>query len=160
MQKACLTVCLILLVAATARAQDARPDFSGAWTLDLTKSDFGEMPAPDSLVSVIAHKEPNITITTTQKGPQEEVTNVRALTTDGKETLNKLRTMGGEQGVKSITTWSGRTLTTAFTLDAQGTVVAIRDSLVLSDDGKVLTVTREVKTAQGDFATKMVFNRQ
>jgi hypothetical protein len=153
-------VYLILLAAATAVAQDAKPDFTGTWTLDLTKSDFGQMPPPESLVSVIEHKEPNLKITTTQKGAQGELTNVRALTTDGKENVNKLRTMGGEQEVKSITRWNGRALTTAFTLDAQGAAVDVSDTFALSEDGKVLTVTREVKTPQGDFATTMVFNRK
>ena len=160
MKKACLTLCLILLAAATAPAQDTRPDFSGTWVLDRTKSDFGQMPPPDSLVSVIEHKEPSIKITTTQKGEQGEITNARTLTTDGKESLNKLKTMGGEQEVKSITKWTGRTLTTAFTLDVQGIAVEVNDSFALSDDGKVLTVMRQVKTPDGDLPSKMVFNKQ
>ena len=160
MKRMHVAICLILLAAATAVAQDAKPDFSGTWTLDLAKSDFGQMPAPDSLVSVIEHKEPNLKITTTQKGQQGELTNTRVLTTDGKENVNKLQTMGGEQEVKSTTRWNGRALTTAFTIDAQGTAIEVSDSFALSADGKVLTVTREVKTPQGDLATKMVFNKQ
>jgi hypothetical protein len=151
---------LLVLAAAGAAAQDAKPDFSGTWTLDLTRSDFGPMPPPDSLVSVIEHKEPSFKITTTQKGQQGELTNVRTLSTDGKETVNRLRTMAGEQDVKSITKWNGRLLTTSFSLDAQGTTIDVSDTFDLSDDGKVLTVTRALKSPQGDFGTKMVFSKQ
>jgi hypothetical protein len=160
MKKAYAFICLILLAAAAVTAQGGKPDLSGTWTLDLTRSDFGQMPPPDSLVSVIEHKEPNIKITTTQKGQQGELTNVRNLTTDGKETVNKVRTMAGEQDVKAITTWKGPVLTTAFSLDAGGTMVDISDAFSLSDDGKVLTVMREIKTPQGDLATKMVFDKK
>jgi hypothetical protein len=160
MKKAIFALSAIVLAAAVVAAQDAKPDFSGTWTLDLAKSDFGPMPPPDSLVSVIEHKEPNFKITTTQKGQQGELTNVRALTTDGKEAVNKLQTMGGEQDVKSITKWNGRLLTTSFSLDAQGAMIDITDTFALSDDGKLLTVTRSLKTPQGDFTSTMVFTKK
>ena len=38
--------------------------------------------------------------------------------------------------------------------------VGMRDSWELSDDGKVLTMVREIRTPQGDFTTKTVFNKK
>jgi hypothetical protein len=152
---------LILLLAASAPAQEARPNFSGTWILDLEKSDFAQMPAPDSIVNVIDHKEPALKIATTQKGQQGEVTNERNLTTDGKENANKMRTMGGEQQeVKSTTKWVGRKLMTAFKLDVQGGVIEITDAWELSGDGKTMTVVRDLKNPQGELTQTIVFNKQ
>ncbi len=164
MKKAILSVSAalaVLLLSASAWAQDATPNFTGKWNLDAAKSDFGPMPPPDSVVHVIEHKEPSIKIVTTQKGAQGETTNERLLTTDGKENVNKMR-MGpdGEQEVKSTSKWNGKALATSFTLNVQGNVFDINDSWTLSADGKVLTVVREIKGAQGEFAATTVFNKQ
>jgi hypothetical protein len=151
----------VLVVSAAAWAQDAKPDFTGKWNLDVAKSDFGPMPPPDSVVHVIEHKEPNIKIVTTQKSAQGETTNERLLTTDGKENVNKMR-MGadGEQQVTSTSKWNGKALATSFKLSAQGTDFDINDSWTLSDDGKVLTIVRAIKAPQGEFAATTVFNKQ
>ena len=155
-----LFVLLVLPVAASLRAQDATPNFTGKWNLDASKSDFGPMPPPESIVHVIEHKEPSVKVVTTQKGAQGEVTTERQLTTDGKENVNKMRVGPAEQEVKSTTKWSGKALTTAFKLDMQGNVFDVNDSWKVSDDGKVLTIVREIKTAQGDFTTTTVYNKQ
>ena len=86
-----LFVLLVLPVAASLRAQDATPNFTGQWNLDASKSDFGPMPPPESIVHVIEHKEPSVKVVTTQKGAQGEATTERQLTTDGKENVNKMR---------------------------------------------------------------------
>jgi hypothetical protein len=161
MKNSLLTACAVLVLTTSAWAQDATPNFTGKWNLDLTKSDFGPIPPPESVVHVIDHKEPTLKVVTTQKGPQGEVTNERILTTDGKENVNKLR-MGGPdpQEVKSTSKWNGKALTTAFKLDIQGNTIDVSDSWKLSDDGKVLTAIREFKSSQGDFVTTTVFNKQ
>jgi hypothetical protein len=161
MLSAAFAVCLVLPVVAAARAQDATPNFTGKWSIDIAKSDFGPMPAPESVVHVIDHKEPNIKIVTTQKGPQGETTNERLLTTDGKDNVNKVR-MGSPEpmDIKSTTKWAGKTLATAFKIDIQGNAFDVNDSWKLSDDGKVLTIVREFKSPQGEFAATTVFNKQ
>ena len=164
MKNAILNVCaalLVLLLSASAWAQDAKPDFTGKWNLDVAKSDFGPMPPPDSVVHVIEHKEPSIKIVTTTKGAQGETTNERLLTTDGKENVNKMR-MGpdGDQQVTSTSKWNGKALATSFKLSAQGAEFDINDSWTLSDDGKVLTVVRAIKAPQGEFTATTVFNKQ
>jgi hypothetical protein len=153
-------VCLMLLLPVSAKAQDAKPNFSGTWNLDVTKSDFAGAPAPDSIVHVIEHKDPNLKITSTQKSQQGELTNTRTLTTDGKESVNKMRTMAGEQDVKSTTTWNGNKLANAFKLDIQGSAIDINETWELSDGGKVLSVARDINTPQGPFHQVYVFNKQ
>jgi hypothetical protein len=160
MKRTLSTAGVILLLAASAAAQGATPNFSGTWSVDVAKSDFGPAPPPDSIVMVIDHKEPNIKATTTQKGQQGDTSNETNVTTDGTENVNKLRAMGTEQDVKSTAKWNGKKLATARTLDVQGMSIGMNDSWEISDDGKVMTIVREVRTPQGDFATKMVFNKK
>jgi len=150
---------LVLLLAASATAQDAKPDFSGKWSLDIAKSDFGAAPPPESIVHVIEHKEPSLKVSSTQTGPQGTVTNTRNLTTDGKENANTMRAMGTEQAIKSTTKWDASKLVTALKVDFQGMTADILDSWELSADGKVLTISRQFKTTQGDFTQKTVFNK-
>lgn len=161
MKKTLLSVGLALVLATVASAQAPGPNFSGTWVVDLTKSDFGPMPPPESVVLVVEHKEPNLKVTVTQRSAGSEVTNVRLVTTDGKDNSNKMRTPDGEtQDVISTTKWTGSALATAYKVNAQGMTVDITDSWELSDGGKVLTASRSVKTPQGNFQAKVVYNRK
>jgi hypothetical protein len=144
----------------TARAQDARPNFTGKWVLDAAKSDFGPMPPPDSVIHTIDHKEPTLKIATAQKSAQGDVTNERTLTTDGKPNVNKVRMGGPEQDVTSTTTWVGKTLKTVMKAEVQGMTLGFNDTWTLSDDGKVLTIVRAITSDQGEFAVTTVFNKQ
>lgn len=155
-----LAALISVISTSPAPAQVAKPNFAGTWSLDVAKSDFGPMPAPESIVHVIEHNEPNIKITTTQKSQAGETTNTRMLTTDGKETTSKIKMAGAEQDVKTTAKWDGKTLALVATFDAEGATIALRDTWTLSDDGKVLTIVRTAKTPQGDFAAKTVYNKQ
>jgi len=150
---------LMLLLATPAWAQGA-PNFSGTWKVDIAKSDFGPAPPPESIVMVIDHKEPVIKATTTQKSQIGDTSNDSVVTTDGKENTNRLKGAGLDQDVKSTTKWNGTKLATQRTIEVQGMSISTTDSWELSADGKVLTISREIRTPQGDFATKTVFNKQ
>ncbi|MBI3401766.1 MAG: hypothetical protein HY048_10125 [Acidobacteria bacterium] len=160
MKNALSTAALVLLVSVSARAQNAMPNFSGTWTLDLAKSDFGPAPPPDSVVMTIDHKEPSLKSTTVQKGQQGDAANESTITTDGKENVNRLRAAGMEQDVKSTSKWNGKRLTTERGFEIQGMSIGMNDAWELSDDGKVLTIVREINTPQGSFSTRMAFNKQ
>jgi hypothetical protein len=148
-----------LLLTFTAAAQSL-PDFSGTWTLDAAKSDFGPMPPPDSIVMVIDHKEPTLKMTVTQKSQMGDATNDSTYTTDGKDNVNKVRSAAGEQNFKSTTKWSGKVLATNRTIEAQGMSIGIDETWDLSPDGKVMTINRTLNTPQGAFNTKMVLNKK
>jgi hypothetical protein len=150
----------VLLLTVSALAQSALPNFSGTWSLDAAKSDFGPIPGPESIVMVIDHKEPALKVSVTQKGPQGEATNDSTYTTDGKDNTNKMRSPAGDQDVKSTTKWNGKILATTRTIEAQGMSIGIDDAWELSADGKVMTINRQLKTPQGDFSTKIVLNKK
>ena len=153
-------VLAVLIGFVTPSAQGAKPDFTGKWSLDAAKSDFGQVPAPDSMVHDIEHKEPNLKVMTSVKSAAGDTTNTRTFSTDGKESTNKLSMMGTEQAVTTTAKWEGPSLIVSASFEAQGTTVQLIDTWTLSGDGKVLTIGRVVKTPQGDFTTKTVFNKQ
>jgi len=149
----------IVLLAVSVYAQGL-PNFTGTWTFDAAKSDFGPIPPPESIVMVIDHKEPTLKVNVMQKTPMGEATNDSTYTTDGKDNINKMRSPAGEQDVKSTTKWNGRTLTTSRTIEAQGMTIGIEETWDLSADTKVLTINRMLKTPQGDFNTKITLNKK
>ena len=146
--------------AASAGAQNARPDFSGTWTLDLSRSNPGPLPPPESLDAVIEHKDPTITSTLTQKGADGVVTSRTTITTDGEENRNILSTADGDAVLLSRSRWSGRTLIIATSTTLQGTPIGVTESWTLSADGKEMVVSRAFSSDQGAFQQKFVFMRR
>jgi hypothetical protein len=155
-----LLAALLCFTSSPVRAQDAKPNFTGTWSLDAAKSDFGQMPAPESIVHVIEHTEPNVKITTTQRTKMGESNNVRTFTTDGKESTSKISMGGMEQEVKTTAKWDGQKLALVAAFDAQGTTVELNDTWTLSDENKILTIVRTAKTPQGDVTVKTVYTKQ
>src|SRR5438105_5674927 len=88
------------------QAAQAKPNFSGEWKLNASKSEFGPMPAPTSRTDKIAHADPALKITTTQSGQNGDVTYDLKYATDGSETTNELR----GNAMKSTSKWDGDTL--------------------------------------------------
>jgi hypothetical protein len=148
------------LVSPAPMVQSAKPDFSGTWTMDATKSDFGQMPAPQSILLVVEHKDPTLKVTVTQKSSEGEFTNIRNLTTDGTENKNTVKTMDGDQPITSTTKWNGSILATSAALSIQGMSISMSETWELSADGKSLTTSREFTTDQGSFGQKVVFTKQ
>src|SRR5258707_12832743 len=65
-----------------------KPDYSGTWKLNVSKSDFGPLPAPDTRTDTIEHKDPSLKAATSQDGAQGKQEYTLAITTDGKEATN------------------------------------------------------------------------
>ena len=149
---------LLLLMAAlalAALAQD-KPNFSGDWELQVAKSEFGPLPAPESQVLVIDHKEPKLQIKATSKGPQGEQTITRNVTTDGEENTNQV----GGNPWKSKSRWEEKALVTESNFELQGNKIRIKDRWTLSDDGKSFTNNRELASDMGEASQKLVFSKK
>jgi hypothetical protein len=148
-------------IAAPPPAQATRPNLTGTWRLDARKSNFGGSQAPESIVQVIDHQEPAITITTTTAWRKDQAgVSEQTLTTDGKESVNKMEAMGVLQDVKVTGAWRGDTLAIAWKIESPGGPVEFNDSWSLSADRKVLTLVRAGKTSQGAFTLKTVYTKQ
>ncbi|MEO7274012.1 MAG: hypothetical protein ABIX28_02065 [Vicinamibacterales bacterium] len=147
------------LAAAPVAAQEVRPDFSGTWTLDLSRSIPSPLPPPESLATVIEHQDPTITSTVTQKGADGEVTSRTTITTDGQENRNTVSTTAGEVTLTSRSRWSGRTLIIATSMTIEGTPIGVTESWSLSADGREMIVSRAFSSDQGAVQQKFVFTR-
>jgi hypothetical protein len=147
---------LVVTGLAAGAVADDKPDFSGKWKMDVAKSDFGPMPAPESQTSVIDHKDPKLKVTATVKGgPQGDRTSESNYTTDGKEVTNKQ----GEVEIKTVGSWDGKNLVLKSKLEFQGTPVEITETWTLAEGGKQMTIARALKTGMGDFSQTSVFTK-
>jgi hypothetical protein len=135
----------------------AKPNFTGDWKLNTSKSNFGEAPAPDSWTYKIDHADPKVTSVAKTSGPMGEFEMKSACTTDSKECTNE-----GFQGspIKSVMKWDGDTLVN----DAKGQFgemdFTMNQKWTLSADGKTLTIVQTTSTSMGEFTQTLVFDKQ
>ncbi len=146
----------MLAVAFGAVQAQAKSDFSGTWKANTSKSDFGPMPAPDSVVEKIVHEEPSLKVNIAQVGGQGDMTYDMSYTTDGKESVNKV----ADNEFKTTLKWDSDDLVAETKGAFDGNEFTAKDRWALSDGGKTMTVTRHITTSMGDFDMKMVFEKQ
>ncbi|MBI3682057.1 MAG: hypothetical protein HY235_16865 [Acidobacteria bacterium] len=144
---------LILLTAALIAA---KPNFSGEWKMDPSKSDFGPNPAPEKIVRTIQHDDPNLAIKTLLVSQQGEIASGLKYTTDGKECTNTTRF--GE--AKGTAKWDGDTLVIESKLQFQGADIVQKDRWTLSSDGKAMKVQTSIKSPQGEIEMAISFDKQ
>ena len=142
--------------AGSATASD-KPNLSGTWVLDAAKSDFGQMPPPDSRTDTIEHKEPSIKITVDQTGQMGEMNFTMDLVTDG-TTVSKWTAFGNE--AHSTAHWEGNTLVVKTDAKFQDDPVSFQVKYTLSPDGKTLNVQDHFSGPMGEGDAKLVFNRR
>jgi len=147
---------LIALSGAATLAQEKQPNFSGNWTLNVSKSDFGVLGGPDKRTDVITHKEAALTDEVSAEGAQGKQQYTIKYTTDGKEVTNQIN--GRE--VKSTLKWDGPTLVITSTLTFNDNPVDVRATWALSADGKTLTISAHYASAMGETDQKLVLEKQ
>ncbi len=144
--------------AAMMHMSSGTPNLTGTWKLNLTKSNFGQMPGPASQMDTIEDNEPTVKITMDQKGGMMgDINTTETLSTDGKPTTS---TGMGDAKVTSTTSWNGGSLVIDSKTDFQGNAVTIKDTLTLSPDGKTLTEATHVESGMGNFDSTSVFDKQ
>lgn len=146
----------LLLAAAPALAQKT-PNFSGAWNLDLEKSELGPMPRPDSAHYLIRHAGPNLTLDYSQDGKKTHAD----IITDGDE---RVTDSNPDSEIWTRVYWTGPVL--VFESRQKARPAHESDGLKwtsrwsLSDDGKTLAIQKHFTTRDGEFDQKLLFNRQ
>lgn len=134
------------------------PNLSGTWKLNISKSNFGQIPPPASQTDAIEDSEPSVKIAEDQKGGMMGDMNLTTtISTDGKETTSA--GMGGAE-VKSTAHWDGRSLVVNSKTNFQGSDVTIKDTYTLSEDGKTLTEVAHIESSMGNFDTTSVYDKQ
>ena len=150
------TVVVLAALAGICLAAD-KPNFSGDWKLNVSKSDFGAIPAPATYNRKVTHAEPSITIDDTQTGTAAgDQHDTRTYTTDGKEI--SYQTNGAE--VKSAATWDGDALQINSKASVQGMDMLFKDKLTLDDGGKTMKEAVHIASPQGEFDITLVFDKQ
>jgi hypothetical protein len=145
---------LMAATAAIALAAD-KTDFSGTWTLDVSKSDFGMMPPPQKMVRTITHADPSMKISTKQTSDRGEMTMEMSYTTDGKEATVKVRNRDAKVKAK----WAGANLKVESKSEFQGGELTQNETWVLSEDKNTLTITNEVNSPMGATTAKLIFTK-
>jgi hypothetical protein len=147
------TFACALLFFAPIWAQEKKPDFSGRWSINAARSDYGRMPKPKTYVEVIEQKEPVFTVSTTSEDGRGESTMFLKLTTDDRDCVNEVN--GNEFHSKSH--WEGAKLVTTVTGDRGLSLVEVRS---LSADGKTQTVETYMGQRSGTPAMVRVEERK
>ena len=159
---------MLLLCAVVALGQDAKPNFSGDWTLDREKSEMGE-PRPGGgggggrgrgmgMGSFsITHDGDALVVKRKVEFQGEERTFESRHTTDGKENVNE-----GFRGssVKSKTHWEAAKLVTESVMETPNGTRETKEVRSLSADGKTMTVEVTSKGGFGEGTRKMVYNKK
>jgi len=140
----------------TAALALAAPNFSGDWKLDAARSQYGAFPAPAAMTRKVQHTDPALAMSTTQKGPQGEVTTELKYSTDGKPVVNKLAS-GDASGAAH---WDGDRLVIESAREVQGGQATQKETWTLGDGGKTLTIQTHITVPQGQFDVKQVFAKQ
>jgi len=136
---------------------ESHPNFSGTWVMNPQKSDFGDVSAPDSLRYVIRHTGANLVLTSTQDG----VTTRLEMTTDGQERVTQSEE---DSEIWARVYWEEKTLVWQGRRKAkpahQVDPVSWTSRWSLSEDGKVLTVKRQITVVQGTLEQRITFDKK
>ena len=145
-----------LAAVAFAASLAAKPNFSGTWTLNVSKSDFGMLPGPTSRTDIIEHNDPVLKDAVTQDTQQGAQNVTLNYTTDGKEVTNDQ----GPMTVKSTLSWDGDNLVVNSSTSIQGNDVTIKQVWTLSADGKTLIQNAHLAASGlGETDQKLVFEK-
>ena len=187
MKKLLFLSVFVCLTALSVFAQDKKADFSGTWTLDAGKSKLDERARIESMTLTVTQTDKEVKIETATKRlpPPEGLTQgdgqgggmrrgggggfgggdgTTVYSLDGKETTAEVEGRMGKSLVKSKGEIEGGKLklSSVRTFNTQMGEVSMttRETWTLSDDGKTLTVKREMESPRGTNSSEMVFTKK
>jgi hypothetical protein len=149
-------ICVLgLAVFAVSAVAQGKPNFSGDWKLNVSKSDFGPMPPPSSSTAKVAHAEPEMKVQVKQVGDQGEMEFDATYSTDGKETANTF----GPMQAKSTAAWEGEVLVVTTKFEANGMDIKLVQKWSLADEGKTMKQATRITSPQGEFDMVSVYDK-
>jgi hypothetical protein len=147
---------LLALLMLSAAAAD-HPNFSGKWTLEPKKSDFGILPVPERFERTIGQKGEEVKLSTVQGVAEKESRSDVTFVTDGMEHTQMIGTFQ----VKITGTWKGKQLEVISKRVVSGGVpLETTDLWTLGADGKTMTVDSKIHTRNADFNVRMHLVKQ
>jgi hypothetical protein len=159
-----LTFVAVAAFACTSRAQ-AKPDFSGTWKLNASKSQFSQYGGPNSRTDVITQAGDKFTEKVTSSGDQGDSNYTLAFTADGKDLNVPADSPAANQGqltlYKISAAWKDSSLVVSESLTYQGQAdIPTTLTYTLSQDGKTLTISSHASTPVGDIDSKFILEKQ
>lgn len=130
-------------------------DFTGSWTLAVSKSDFGRANPPQSLAMTVRQSASQLTVDSTLVDARGSSASTYTLDLTGKEAANSMR---GNK-VMSVSTWRGPMLHVKAKTTVQGTEIKTVDQWQLEDGGRVLAIYRTATTPNGDVEQRFVYEK-
>lgn len=147
------TVAFLFSVTLLVDAQTSRPNLSGRWELDKSRSAFGSLPPDESAMELIQHQEPKLTIAQIWKDSEGEHTLVWQITTDGTENLARMN----ETEIASRTVWEDSKLVTEWRMKRGAQLSQGKFFRSLSEDRKTLIVDVRRKSASNEIEQHLVY---
>jgi hypothetical protein len=152
----------LLMIPALSFAAE-KPDYTGKWTLNESKSELGEGGSFSAIKMSVTQEGNTLTIERTRTGRDgEERTNSETLTMDGKESINE----GENRKSTSTVTWSddGTTMTikSVREFNRQGETMEMNSTEVwtLSEDGKTLKLQSDTSSGMGERSVTLVYEKE
>ncbi len=176
MRKLLFLTAAVCLFSIATLAQDKKADYSGTWTLDVSKSKLDERARIESQTLTVTQTDKDITVATATKrlpppadapqggrrgGGMGGGDSVTTYSLDGKETTIEQETQMGKVPVKlTAKSDAGKLhLASSRTMNTQmgEMTMTTKETWELSTDGKTLTVNRESTSPRGTNSSTMIF---
>lgn len=149
--------------APAAQAPAVKPDLSGTWTLNLSKSNYDQVPPPQDEILVFSHTGSTYSIATTSDNERGKELYTLPFTTDGNDTPTPKGTFADTATLQFLNTkgeWDGTSLILTQKITYQGGAGTLKSTFTLSPDGKTLTRMMHISVDQGEFDTTSVYEKQ
>lgn len=182
MKRILFMTAFVFLLAFSAFAQNKTADFSGSWTLDVSKSKLDERARVESMAKTVTQTDKDIKIeTTTKRLPPPDGAmqgggmrrgggfgggdGTFTYTLDGKESSAETDGPMGKMPLKlkaNLESDGKLKLVSSSTFSTQMGEISIttRETWSLSEDGKTLTVKREMESPRGTNSSEMIFTKK
>jgi hypothetical protein len=148
-----LTNLALLTLLAIPAAAAERPEIAGTWQLDLSRSNFGSQPPPDSMTLTISQgKKKTLHISQTSTKPHDTRTVETECRTDG-----NFHPVDGPISGSVRCKWDGNTLISEKELSDGHSKLEIR--LTVSPDGSTATEQLHVTDTTGAGDSTLVWKR-
>ncbi len=139
-------------------AGQAKPDFSGTWTLDAARSETPPARGGRGGGGGGGGRGAAGPVTIKQ-GAAEITIGMLTYKLDGSESVNQVQGRGGMQEVKSRAKLDGANLVIESTRDFGGASITTKEVRTLDAGGKEMTVQTTLSTPQGDQSFKQIFTK-
>ena len=160
-----MVLALLMFVWGSPVFAQAKPNFTGTWSLDSSRSDFGRLAKEAAAVKIslrITHREPDLKIVRSGSLNGQGGTQNLTYFTDGRGENNP--GLLNNSTAQSKTKWEGARLTSrslsSVTFNGQSFQLETIERRELSADRKTLTLSVIASSPRGIDRLKLVFTRQ